>query len=122
MHSRRPAEDRRRPVVVFLTPVTFGGYSSELKEAVDRLIPLVLPCFRTIDGEVHHVRRYDRYPSLLGLGLLPEPDAEQERIFRAVIERNAINMHAPSFGVSYLYEGDQDASAAIVVALSEVIR
>lgn len=35
-------EMHRAGLVVFLTPVVFGGYSAELKKAVDRLIGLVL--------------------------------------------------------------------------------
>jgi multimeric flavodoxin WrbA len=82
-------------LVIYLTPVTFGGYSSELKRAVDRCICLVSPFFTTIQGETHHRPRYDRYPALIGVGVLPGPDPEQERIFKALVARNALNLHAP---------------------------
>lgn len=85
----------RSELVVYLTPVTFGGYSSELKKVLDRLICLVLPFFTKIDGEVHHQPRYDSYPRLLGLGLLSRPDDEAARIFATLVARNAINLHAP---------------------------
>lgn len=83
-------------LTVFLTPVTFGGYSSELKKAVDHLIGLVSPFFMRIRGETHHKPRYARYPRLLGLGMLPAADGESERIFTTLVERNAVNMHSPS--------------------------
>lgn len=83
-------------LTVFLTPVTFGGYSSELKKAVDHLIGLVSPFFLRIGGETHHKRRYARYPRLLGVGALSQADEESERIFTTLVERNAINMHSPS--------------------------
>ncbi|MDX1624038.1 MAG: NAD(P)H-dependent oxidoreductase [Gemmatimonadota bacterium] len=92
-------------LTVFLTPVTFGGYSSPLKKALDRLICLVSPFFQRIDGEVHHRKRYDRYPSLLGVGVLDEPDGEEERIFSTLVERNAINVHAPDHASLVLYHG-----------------
>ena len=41
-------------LAVYLTPITFGGYSSALKKAVDRSICLISPFFTRIDGEVHH--------------------------------------------------------------------
>lgn len=82
-------------LVVFLTPVTFGGYSSELKKAVDRSICLISPFFTRIDGEVHHRRRYDHYPAMLAIGILPEQNPEQEAIFTMLVERHAINLHAP---------------------------
>ena len=82
-------------LVIYLSPVTFGGYSSELKKAVDRSICLLSPFFTHVDGEVHHQRRYDRYPALLGVGILPHRHVEQEQIFSTLISRNAINMHSP---------------------------
>jgi multimeric flavodoxin WrbA len=82
-------------LLIFLTPVTFGGYSSELKKAVDRLIPLVMPFFIKIDGEVHHKSRYERYPSLMGIGVLPNEDKESEQSFKTLVNRNAINFHSP---------------------------
>lgn len=82
-------------MLVLLTPVTFGGYSSELKRVVERLIPLVLPFFMRINGEVHHRPRYNRYPALAGFGTLSGPDAEAEELFRAIVRRNAVNLHSP---------------------------
>lgn len=82
-------------LVVFLTPVTFGGYSSALKKALDRSICTVSPFFTKIDGEVHHKKRYDTYPNLLGIGVLPHSDPRQEEIFRSLLSRNALNMHNP---------------------------
>lgn len=77
---------------LYLTRVTFGGYSSRLKRAVDRIICLGSPFFRKVDGEVHHHKRYDEYPNLMGVGLLPEPDEEAEAIFTTLVGRNAINI------------------------------
>jgi len=82
-------------LLVFLTPVTFGGYSSELKKAVDRLIPNLSPFFVNIGGETHHRPRYTRYPPILGVGTLEEPDPEKESIFRTLVGRNAVNYHSP---------------------------
>jgi multimeric flavodoxin WrbA len=83
-------------VVVFFTPVTFGGYSAELKKALDRIICVVSPFFDRIDGEVHHKPRYRRYPRLLAVGIQPRPDRESEEIFTTLVARNAINLHAPA--------------------------
>lgn len=47
-----------------------------------------------IEGEVHHKPRYERYPRLMGVGVLPQPDEESERIFTTLVSRNAINLHA----------------------------
>lgn len=91
-------------LVIFLTPVTFGGYSSELKKALDRIICLASPFFMKINEEVHHRPRYEHYPRLMGVGLLPRKDDEMEKIFATLVERNAINFHAPAHGSKVLYD------------------
>src|SRR3990172_6294016 len=95
-------------LLVFLTPVTFGGYSSELKKAVDRLIPLLSPFFVRIGEEIHHRPRYPKYPPILGVGLLPAPDPEQERIFRTLVGRNAVNYHSPFHEATVIGPGGEE--------------
>ena len=83
----------RSDVVVYATPVTFGGYSSELKKMLDRFIPILDPRFTAVGGEVHHLLRYRRYPKTIGLGTLPSPDPEMERLFAGLVARNGLNIH-----------------------------
>lgn len=99
-------------LAIYLTPITFGGYSSELKKVVDRIICLISPFFTHIDGEVHHRARYDRYPVLLGVGVLPAPHPAQEQIFHTLIGRNAINMHVPAHHSAVVYRDQDPATAA----------
>jgi len=80
-------------IVVYVTPVTFGGYSSQLKKMLDRFIPVLDPRFTIVGGEVHHRLRYRRYPKTIGLGTLPSPDPEAERLFAGLVSRNGLNVH-----------------------------
>jgi NAD(P)H-dependent FMN reductase len=84
-------------LVVWLTPVTFGGYSSALKRQLDHCVPLVSPHFTTVGGETHHEPRYERFPSLLAVGLVEQKRAEEVRVFERLVRRNALNMYAPRF-------------------------
>ncbi len=81
-------------LVIYLTPVTFGGYSSGLKRMVDHQIQNISPFFTNIKGEIHHQKRYRQYPNLLTIGWMDEPSTRAESIFRHLVHRNAINMHA----------------------------
>jgi len=90
----------RCDILVYLTPVTFGGVSSELKKAVDRMIPNISPFFARIRGETHHQRRYRRSQRLIGLGILPQQDRQAEALFKTLVERNALNFHAPRTAVA----------------------
>lgn len=108
-------------LAVFLTPVTFGGYSSELKKALDRSIGLVSPFFSRRGGEVHHRPRYARYPALLGVGVLPEARDEEERVFHDLVRRNALNLIVPEHESLVLYRS-QGASRMRAALRSAVER
>ncbi|MGA7192935.1 MAG: NAD(P)H-dependent oxidoreductase [Anaerolineales bacterium] len=84
-------------LMVYLTPITFGGYSSNLKKMVDHQIQNVLPFFQQINGETHHQKRYPDYPDFLAIGWMDQPDAQSESIFRHLTYRNALNFYAKKF-------------------------
>jgi len=110
-------------LVVYLTPILFGGYSSDLKKALDRSIPILSPMFKRVKGEIHHVKRYARYPRLAGIGILPDRNEEEGEIFETLIRRNAINMHTPAIEstVYCVTDTDETVQQRIEWALSEVI-
>ena len=108
---------------VLFTPVIFGGYSAELKKALDRaLLCLVAPFFMKINGEVHHKPRYVRYPRLMGVGVLPHADKESEEIFKKVVERNALNLHVPAHiaGVILSDQGEEKSRKHIKTLLTAI--
>lgn len=89
-------------VVVLVGPLLFGGHSTHLKRVVDRMLPTLMPILSRQDGEVYRLARYKRPASIVGIGTLPEPDAESARVYRALVERNALHLHAPAYGVAVL--------------------
>ncbi len=105
----------RSDLTILLTPVTFGGYSSELKKGLDRSLGLIMPFFTVIGGEVHHQPRYKRYPSLMGIGILSKKDEESESIFKTLVHRNAINFHAPAHAAGTILResGEDDIRSTI---------
>ena len=95
-------------VVIYLTPVVYGGYSSELKKALDRIIPLILPFFKKARGEVHHKKRYERYPRVVVIGMMSEEDNEMKEIFNSVINRNSLNWYSSFSGGIILNNPEED--------------
>ncbi len=89
-------------VTILLTPVTFGGYSSEIKKSQDRWIPLILPDFGIYYGEVHHLRRYSHYPRLVGIGVQRQPNDAEANLFKVLVGRNALNFYAPTYACLFL--------------------
>jgi len=82
-------------LIIHFTLITFGGYSSELKKAVDRFIPTLLPFFAKIEGEIHHKHRYENRASIIVIGTLNQPDSDKETVFKTLVQRNSLNTKAP---------------------------
>jgi multimeric flavodoxin WrbA len=78
-------------LVVWLTPIVFGGYSAEMKAALDRWIPMVLPFFAPRGADHRHPPRYEHQAHRTIIGVLAAPDAEAEGIFHRLVHRNALN-------------------------------
>jgi len=96
----------RSDATVLFTPVTFGGYSAELKKMMDRFIQLIPPLFHLDHGEVHHPPRYKHRPRLLMVGVQQHANAAEAHIFKTLAGRNAINFHPPSYAVEVVLAGD----------------
>ena len=109
-------------LMIFLTPITFGGYSPELKKALDRAIPMLLPFFKRVHGETHHVMRYEKYPKLVAIGALPKPDQESEALFKQLLTRNAINYSSPkkAAGILYANQSENEIRSIIEKLLNKV--
>ena len=79
--------------VILASPLIAGFMSSLLKSAMDRNICLVHPHLEEVDGEVHHKKRYDKYP-LLSFLLEKEATTDEEDIAIAtdIFRRQAVNV------------------------------
>jgi multimeric flavodoxin WrbA len=118
------ARAARSDLFVYLTPVTFGGYSAELKKALDHVIPLKLPDLKKTGPDTRHPQRYDRNRDLLAVGAVPAgqgSDAEA-RTFRRLVERNALNLRPERWTVGVLENGagEWEVRLAVNAWLAEV--
>jgi multimeric flavodoxin WrbA len=92
---------------IYVTPIVFGGYSYELKKALDRQTGNILPFFTKFKGEIHHPLRLERSSNFIAVGVLPKPSVESETIFKTLVSRNAINMHAHAYSTAIIYLTDE---------------
>ena len=109
-------------LLVFLTPLTYGGYSSEIKKVYGRLVGLLQPGTKIINGEVHHLKRYDEYPSFLGIGMTPELDEEEVKVFNNLVDRNSKNFYPPLFHSGVLVYSDENMRERISEMVKEVTK
>jgi hypothetical protein len=95
----------RSDLLVLLTPLTFGGYSSQLKKMLDRTMGMCIPVYRLYRRELHHALRYPRPARLLGIGVAPEYDEASARVFDLLIKRTALNFHSPAYASGVVCQG-----------------
>ena len=98
-------------LLVWITPLTFGGYSPVLKRSLDRSIPNILPFFTVRHAEVHHPPRYKKRLGLIVLGTLPAADPEAERIFHELVGRNALNLDSVLTESRVVHDGEEGGIA-----------
>jgi multimeric flavodoxin WrbA len=100
--GRCPIQDESRQIceayinsdlVLFASPILMGFTSALLKRVQERLIPLIHPYFKFVDGETHHFPRYNSYP-LIALLLEKGQDSDEEdvEIISDIYRRAAINL------------------------------
>jgi len=102
-------------LMVYLTPITFGGYSSALKRMVDHQIQNISPFFAQVEGETHHQKRYEKHPDLLVVGWMDAPDAQSEVVFRHLAQRNALNYYAEKSASEVVLASQSDEEILVSV-------
>ncbi len=80
-------------VVVYLCPVVFGQFSANLKNAVDRWLPNILPFFETRpDGSTMHPPRYEDYPRQIMIGYGDDLSEEDAQLFVDIVQKHRRNV------------------------------
>lgn len=88
-------------VLIFLTPVIFGQFSANIKNALDRWLPNMLPFFETRpDGSTIHPPRYRSYPKQIAIGYGDGLDEKDVQLFTDITLKHRSNVDA------MVYTGD----------------
>lgn len=87
-------------VVIYLSPIVFGQYSPNIKNAVDRWLPNVLPLFvKKPDGTTGHPQRYPSMPLKIVIGYGSAVSQEDAQLFISIAKHRS--------GVeAFVYSGD----------------
>lgn len=103
-------------VVVYLVPVVFGQFSANIKYALDRWLPNMLPFFQTRkDGSTMHPRRYESYPKQIMIGYGDDLSAEDAQLFIDINKK-----HRSS--VDVLIDDDSDSEIVETLRLTDIKR
>ena len=80
-------------IVIYLCPVIFGQFSANIKNAIDRSLPNMLPFFETRpDGSTMHPPRYESYPKLIMIGYGDNLSPEDQQLFSDINRKHRSNI------------------------------
>ena len=80
--------------LVIVSEMTYGGFSASAKRVMDKIIPNVLPYMTVIHSELHHVKRYKKYPNLLTIGYAGEIMPKYTDLFTSTSIAIGRNIHS----------------------------
>ena len=76
-------------VVFYLCPVVFGQFSANMKYAIDRWLPNMMPFFMTRkDGSTMHTARYTSYPAQVFLGYGEHLSEREMQLFSDINQKH----------------------------------
>lgn len=76
-------------VVLYLCPVVFGQFSANMKNALDRWIPNILPFFeKRPDGSTIHPTRYDHNPRQIMIAYADGLEKEDAQLFTDITKKH----------------------------------
>ena len=85
--------------VIYLGPGVVGQLSANIKDAIDRWLPNMLPFFVTrSDGSTMHPPRYDDYPKQVMVGYGDDLTTEDARLFTDITKKHRSGVEALVLG------------------------
>lgn len=103
----------RHDEVIIISKLTFGGLSPDVKAVLDRSIGYMLPFFRIVGGEMHHVQRFPSAPSLAYHFYQAVGKSAQKQTARKLAAANAMNFGSPNVTVRF-YEDNLPISEVLL--------
>jgi multimeric flavodoxin WrbA len=86
-------DEMNSDVVIVLSPVIFGQFSANIKNAIDRWLPNMLPFFITKkDGSTMHPPRYRDYPKQIFIGYADDLCEQDKQLFIDITKKHRSNV------------------------------
>jgi len=87
--------------IIVISELVFGGLSPNIKAVFDRSIGFILPFFRNVNGEMHHVPRYKKSPNLRYMFYSSTITEAEKTTAQKLIKANAINFCAEQYTIDF---------------------
>ena len=92
---------------VVISRMVFGGLSPDVKAVLERSIGHISPFFRIVNGEMHHVLRYDGIFAMRYIFYGQDMGEREVEIARRLTAANALNMGAEKWSAFFCPSADE---------------
>lgn len=79
--------------LILISKCSFGGFSSFVKNVMDRSISYILPFFEMRNGEMHHKSRYSNKLKIKAVFYGEDITEDEKETARELVKANAINLN-----------------------------
>lgn len=79
--------------LILISKCSFGGFSSFVKNVMDRSISYILPFFEIRNGEMHHKSRYSNKLKIKAVFYGEDIKEDEKETARELVKANAINLN-----------------------------
>ena len=120
------AQEIQSDAVIFLSKITWGCYSYDIKSFLDRSIPNIMPFFEIAGGDMRHKMRYKKFPYIISIGYGGN-SAREKSIFANLTRHNSLNFRPPKHFVFNIDSCGETADAvkagaAAMESLKKVLK
>lgn len=97
--------------LILLSRMVFGGLSPDVKAVLDRGIGFVLPFFRNVDDEMHHVKRFANSPDFRYLFYGSAISEQEKETAKKLAAANSLNLGSGRSSVLFYVTARECAEA-----------
>lgn len=108
-------------IIIVLTRLTYGCYSSDIKRVLDRIIPFETPFLRIFHEETHLIPRYPKNRKYLTVAYAENIEEAEAAVFSALTERNILNLDVERIAPVFLSEKD-DLKGNLKMVCGELLK
>lgn len=101
-------------IFIIISQITYGCYSSYIKNVIERSIGVLLPFMHKVNNETHHPARYKKkMPKLIFIGYGKNIPVDEKQTFKDICKGNAINFGAKNNYECYISDSINDINKII---------
>lgn len=94
-------------LIIIISKINYGTYSTYVKDILEKSLANLLPFFKGVGNRVQHINRYGKYSKFIVIGYGDKITAHEEKLFKEVVENNAITFKAEGHS-TYIIKTEDD--------------